>query len=357
MQELHKNNCKKARVATLLHPTQQLATATVQQQVQHAESTNSRRDVMKFPSNRFPVQCLTVCVCMCACVYIPGLHNNNNNSNNYDNDNGDDPCLKKLSSFPFTSSHSHTHSLPPSLPHSLCLSPCVSINCFVVVVVVVDLSQLSCKSTRVVQGGGNMLGVLHVQRMFNAPNNNSNNNVCCQFFFCLWILWVLTAAAWAGVGGRCDDTVITCSCAQRSGQVGSSSKRNEPTTTTIWITTTIVVDSPIPIPFPDSRRVPFVIVNVDSVRMASKNLLLILLWQQHPHKHEPEHTHTYAWSHSLSLCISTHTQSFTCNHSFPYVYVYCTDNYNWAAAELRNVQQIEVVHLFALIIFQPTVTH
>lgn len=31
----------------------------------------------------------------------------------------------------------------------------------------------------------------------------------------------------------------------------------------------------------------------------------------------------------------------------------CTDNYNWAAAELRNVQQIGVVHLFALIIFQP----
>lgn len=184
MQELHKNNCKKARVATLLHPTQQLATATVQQQVQHAESTNSRRDVMKFPSNRFPVQCLTVCVYVC--VYIPGLHkdNNNNNSNNYDNDNGDDPCLKKLSSFPFISSHSHTHSLPPSLPHSLCLSPSVTINCFVVVVVVVvDLSQLSCKSARVMKGGGNMLGVPHVQRMFNAPNNNSNNNVCCQFFF------------------------------------------------------------------------------------------------------------------------------------------------------------------------------
>lgn len=69
MQELHKNNCKKARVATLLHPTQQLATATVQQQVQHAESTNSRRDVMKFPSNRFPVQCLTVCVYVCVCVH------------------------------------------------------------------------------------------------------------------------------------------------------------------------------------------------------------------------------------------------------------------------------------------------
>lgn len=139
---------------------------------------------------------------MCACVYIPGLHNNNNNnnSNNYDNDNGDDPCLKKLSSFPFTSSHSHTHSLPPSLAHSLCLSPCVSINCFVVVVVVVDLSQLSCKSTRVVQGGGNMLGVLHVQRMFNAPNNNSNNNVCCQFFLFVNIVSTYSSSMSGGRG-------------------------------------------------------------------------------------------------------------------------------------------------------------
>lgn len=172
------------------------------------------------------------CVCVCVCVYIPGLHNNNNNSNNYDNDDDDvDPCLKKLSSFPFISSHSYTHSLPPSLPHSLCLSPSVTINRFVVVVVVVDLSQLSCKSARVgMKGGDNMLGVLHVQRMLNAPNNN---NVCCQFFFfvCEYCEY-LQQQHKRGQGGRCDDTVITCSCAQRSGQVGSSSERNEQTTTT-----------------------------------------------------------------------------------------------------------------------------
>lgn len=51
-------------------------------------------------------------------------------------------------------------------------------------------------------------------------------------------------------------------------------------------------------------------------------------------------------SNSLSLCISTHAITV-------FFMFMCTDNYNWAAAELRNVQQIGVVHLFALIIFQP----
>lgn len=118
----------------------------LQLQVQHAESTNSRRDVPSFPATDFLYNVwLYVCACVsyvCVCVYIPGLHNsNNNNSNNYDNDNGDDPCLKNslpslLPPLPLTLSPTHT-------PLSLCLvSPSVTINRFVAAIVV-DLSQLS----------------------------------------------------------------------------------------------------------------------------------------------------------------------------------------------------------------------
>lgn len=158
MQELHKyirhSFCRKksppsCRVATIIYTL--LYSLQLQLSLHTATASAARRineftqRCAKFPSNRFPVQCLAVCVrvciiCVCVCVYIPGLHNsNNNNSNNYDNDNGDDPCLKNsLPSLPLPLTLSPTHT-----PLSLCLvSPSVTINRFVAAIVV-DLSQLS----------------------------------------------------------------------------------------------------------------------------------------------------------------------------------------------------------------------